>query len=308
MENIRVVKYREISPSQIKAKSFVRETDGFTINIKFFLLLLLFTNLLNAESIYTLSGIKKVFPVVEIAAKNVPKEYKKTILDELKTTTDDLKIDTTGYSQRSLSVFVKQVTVRTTTIINMKLMIGEQVQRLDNDAKVFGLTYQSSEHFLLEKEDGPDDLEYKFEDALSNLLTKFSEQYKEDNSIFTKVKIDENNFASEMKYETNYKKALNKAKKLHKNVMLILVTNWCPWCHKFEQKVLLDKKVNDLIQKNYIPLVLNKDKDKFPKILDRAFTPIIHLISYKTLQSYQSVVGYNTKYEFLYMLKKDKTK
>ena len=87
--------------------------------------------------------------------------------------------------------------------------------------------------------------------------------------------------------------------------MLVLVSNFCPWCRKFEQRVLLKKEVNDLIQKNYIPLILNKEKDPFPKEFDTGFTPIIHFIDYKTQKSYKNVIGYNNKDEFTYILKTD---
>jgi thioredoxin-related protein len=187
-------------------------------------------------------------------------------------------------------------------MINIELIIGEEVKRLDNNEKTFALTYQNMGHFILK--DG-DDLEDVFEDTLDTMLAKFSEQYIEENKKLTKVVINEENFASEMKYETNYDAAVKKSKKLQKNIMLVLVSNFCPWCRKFEQRVLLKNEVNALIQKNYIPLILNKEKDPFPKEFDTGFTPIIHFIDYKTQKSYKNVIGYNNKDEFTYILRSD---
>lgn len=273
------------------------------MKLKKILLLVFFTNLiLSASTSFTLSGINKLYLVVEISGKTIPKSYKSSIMESLHTVTDDLKIDTTGYDPRCLAVLINETKVNESTMINIRLIIGEEVKRLDNNEKTFALTYQSMDHFLFHE---GDDLEDKFEDILDTMLLKFSEQYLEENKKISKVAIDEQNFASEMGYETNYKEALKKSQKLKKNIMLVLVSNFCPWCRKFEQRVLLKSEVNEIVQKNYIPLILNKEKDPFPKEFDIGFTPIIHFIDYKTQKSYHNVIGYNNKDEFTYLLKSD---
>ncbi|MBT8343293.1 MAG: thioredoxin family protein [Sulfurovum sp.] len=261
--------------------------------------------MLNASTMFTLSAINKLYLVVEIGGKTVPQEYKSTILESLKATTDDLKIDTKGYDPRSLAVLVNEMKVNESTVINIQLLIGEEVHRLGSNDKTFALTYQTMGHFMFNE---GDDLEDAFEDTLDTMLAKFSEQYTEENKKITKVVINEENFASEMKYETNYEEAVKKSKKLQKNIMLVLVSNYCPWCRKFEQRVLLKEEVNDIIQKNYIPLILNREKDPFPKEFDTGFTPIVHFIDYKTQKSYKNVIGYNNKDEFTYILKTDTSK
>lgn len=266
-------------------------------------LLVLFTNIIsNASTMYTLSGINKLYLVVEIGGKTVPQSYKSTILESLKATTDELKIDTKGYDPRSLAVLVNEKVFNDTTVVNIQLVIGEEVKRLDNNEKTFALTYQSIGHFSLNEDD---ELEDVFEDTFDTMLAKFAEQYSEENKKIKKVLINEENFASEMKYETNFDEAVKKSKKLQKNIMLVLVSNYCPWCRKFEQRVLLKEEVNAIIQKNYIPLILNREKDPFPEEFDTGFTPIVHFIDHKTQKSYKSVIGYNNKDEFTYILKTD---
>ena len=251
---------------------------------------------------FTLSGFNKLYLVVEIDGKTVPQTYKSTILESLKTVTDDLKIDTNGYDPRSLAVLVNETKVNETTVVNIQLLIGEEVKRLDSDENTFALTYQTMGHFLF---NAGDDLEDVFEDTFDMMLSKFSYQYIEENKKITKVVIDEKNFASEMKYETNYEEAVKKSKKFQKNIMLVLVSNYCPWCRKFEQRVLLKNEVNALIQKNYIPLIINREKESYPKEFDTGFTPIVHFIDYKTQKSYKNVIGYNNKDEFNYILRTD---
>lgn len=273
------------------------------MKLKSLLLLVFFTNIiLNASTMYTLSGINKLYLVVEISGKTVPPTYKETILESLKSTTDELKIDTKGYDPRSLAVLIGEKVYNDTTVVNIQLVIGEEVRRLDNNEKTFALTYQSMGSFTLGEDD---DLEDVFEDTFDTMLAKFSEQYTEENKKIEKVVINEENFASEMKYETNFDEAIKRAKKEQKNVMLVLVSNYCPWCRKFEQRVLLKEEVNAIIQKNYIPLIINREKDPFPKEFDTGFTPIVHFIDHKTQKSYKNVVGYNNKDEFTYILKSD---
>jgi thioredoxin-related protein len=251
---------------------------------------------------YTLSGINKLYLVVEISGKTVPLSYKETILESLQSMTDELKIETKGYDPRSLAVLIGEKVFNNTTVVNIQLVIGEEVRRLDDNEKTFALTYQSMGSFTLGEDD---ELEDVFEDTFDSMLAKFSEQYQEENKKIKKVVINEENFASEMKYETNFDEAVKRSKKEQKNIMLVLVSNYCPWCRKFEQRVLLKEEVNAIIQKNYIPLIINREKDPFPKEFDTGFTPIVHFLDHKTQKSYKNVIGYNNKDEFTYILKTD---
>lgn len=115
--------------------------------------------------------------------------------------------------------------------------------------------------------------------------------------------ITQENFADEMKYETNFDEAVKKAKKSGKGVMLVLVANYCPWCRKFEQRVLSRGDADEALRKNYVPLILNKEEGKFPKRFLTYFTPVVQFIDYKTLQSHETIVGYNNKEDFFYFIK-----
>lgn len=269
------------------------------ITISFFLLSLLVS--LNASTMYTLSNIKKVYPVIEIITEVIPQSHKEMISEEIKTTLDELNIDYSGHDERAFAILITSMQVNKSLLINLELLIGEQVKRLGTNEKVFAATYISREYFTLDKSD---DLEDKLEDSLSNLLSRFSEQYEEENKSLKTILINENNFAKTLKYETSYHEAVEKAKKTKKNIMLVLVSNYCPWCRKFEQRVLSKYDVNKLVHENYIPLILNKEKDDFPAKYNKAFSPIVYFIDYKTLTNYETIVGYNKKDEFLYLLKK----
>ena len=70
------------------------------INIRLitFSLLFVYTSIY-ASNMYNLSGIKKVYPVIEIMTKNIPQSYKKIITEETITTLDDAGINHDGYDQ-----------------------------------------------------------------------------------------------------------------------------------------------------------------------------------------------------------------
>ena len=106
-----------------------------------------------------------------------------------------------------------------------------------------------------------------------------------------------------MGYETNYQAALAKAKKEHKNLMLVLTTNYCPWCRKFETNVLHKEEVNQEIHKNYVPLILNRDEKQFPAQFTSTFTPVIYFIDAGNEKILHKVTGYSQREEFLFLLK-----
>lgn len=257
-------------------------------------------SVLNASTMFTLSDITKVYPIIEVSGREIPKEFKQTARTELNNVLDELGVEYEGYDPRALALLVSTSYIDDTILITMKLEIGEQVYRVNSKSKTFAITYETSEKIQIKHKD---EIEDGLEDALMVLLDRFSEQYLEENKKIEKIDLKNDDF-SKIGYETNYDEAVKKAKKLKKPILLVLVANYCPWCRKFEQNVLRKADVNELIQNNYVPVIINKEKGGFPKELDMSFTPIVHFIDYKTLVSKKVVAGYNNKDEFLYTLKK----
>jgi len=259
---------------------------------------------LSAETFFTLRGVDKVYPIVEIGGTKVPKTEKTYIRDAILSMTKELGIDTAGYSQRSLAVIVSEDYTCKPPLINVRLSIGEQVRRLDSDEKVFGYTYRNSTMFVYNQESVSENLE----DSVDELLEKFAEQYREEHGAIKRVAEKEGGIAVELGYETNYAKAVAKAKREHKNVMLVLVANYCPWCRKFEEQVLRKQEVNKLVHQQYVPVILNKEKDPYPQEFNLSFTPIVQFIDPNTQKSYHRVVGYNEREAFLHWLQSDARK
>jgi len=142
---------------------------------KYILLTLIFPIFLMAQTPFILTGIKKVYPMVEINTKAVPQSYKQDFIDKLTKTTKKLHIDTTGYSHRPLVIQITTSNVADTTVYKTVLIMGEEMKRLDDDEEVFAITYQMSDEIET------DDLKEELYESVDFLLEQFSDQYIEDN-------------------------------------------------------------------------------------------------------------------------------
>ena len=107
-----------------------------------------------------------------------------------------------------------------------------------------------------------------------------------------------------MRYETNYNTVLKKAKKEGKALFIFMTTSYCPWCRKLENRILSQNDIDAKIKSKYIPLMLNLDKDTYPKQFAKTrFTPILYVVDAKDGHIKHKFVGYNHRGEFLRLLK-----
>ncbi len=151
--------------------SFIRGT---------FLFLFLSTSVLNADTMFMLTKVKKVYLVVENYSTKLPTDIKKSIYEELDYLADELKIDTTGYSHRTLGFIIYETAIDSKTVLNIDLILGEQIKRLDDNEEVYGLTYEKRKQFFLDNL-SIEEMEEKTMDSVDLLINSFIEQYKEDN-------------------------------------------------------------------------------------------------------------------------------
>ncbi len=111
-------------------------------------------------------------------------------------------------------------------------------------------------------------------------------------------------FAKQMNYETDYKVAVEKAKKENKELMLFMVANFCPWCIKFEKKVLKKEAINTQIHKKYVPLILNREEGKFPEQFKTEMIPTAYFVDAKSEKVSQKIVGYHNRATFIDIVEK----
>jgi thiol:disulfide interchange protein len=108
--------------------------------------------------------------------------------------------------------------------------------------------------------------------------------------------------ASELKIEHNFTTAIQKAKKQNKEVMMIYSAVWCPECEYMKEIVLKDKEIVNYIQKRYIVLILDIQKDKLPEQYKYIGIPTFFFID-KNEKETNKIIGGDKASKFLKKLK-----
>jgi thioredoxin-related protein len=112
-------------------------------------------------------------------------------------------------------------------------------------------------------------------------------------------------FAKKNNYYTNYQQAKAKAIQTHKPLMLLVVTTTCPWCEKLKKQTLSKKEINNYISKNYIPLILNRDKAQYPTDkFEAKVVPTVFFVDPKNETIIENSYGYKSQKKFLNVLEK----
>lgn len=116
------------------------------------------------------------------------------------------------------------------------------------------------------------------------------------------AKIDD--FAEEMSFERDYSSALSKAKKENKLLVMVLSSDYCPWCRKFEHKTLQSGIVKKTLYSNFIGLIVDKkyDEKSYPPRFKTHYTPAVYLINPQDESVLKESIGYTKKKEFLHIL------
>jgi len=66
-------------------------------------------------------------------------------------------------------------------------------------------------------------------------------------------------------WQTNYNTALKMAQEENKRVYMLIVSDDCRWCNKFERTTLKDKKILQKLNEKYVLLHLIREWDNIPK-------------------------------------------
>ena len=135
---------------------------------------------MNASTMFLLTKIDKAYLVVENYSRNISNDIKKEILSEMKDISDELKIDTSGYSYRTLVFLIYDTSLDDNIVVNIELILGEEIQRLDDKEEVYALTYKNSKQFISNNKE-KEEIEEELLDNVDILLSAFFKQYVEDN-------------------------------------------------------------------------------------------------------------------------------
>ena len=123
--------------------------------------------------------------------------------------------------------------------------------------------------------------------------------------LFSSFLLANNSFVK-LGYETNYIQALEKAKEENKQIVMVLISSHCPWCERLEEEVLFLEYTNDLLDKNYIPLVQYSGDDDFPSRFNSYVVPTIHFIDPYKESIIESVHGFNNNWRFYEIIEANK--
>jgi thioredoxin-related protein len=107
-----------------------------------------------------------------------------------------------------------------------------------------------------------------------------------------------------MHYETSYEQTLEKAQKLNKPIMMVIAQEGCPWCNKFEIKTLTKKNIDTIVQKNFIPLTIIREKNNYPEKFRPKGVPTVLFIDPKKEETFYKSFGYKSKREYTIELEK----
>lgn len=123
-------------------------------------------------------------------------------------------------------------------------------------------------------------------------------------SLVYGAQIDE--FAKDVGYSRDYASSIKIAKEQKKMIMLVVVADYCPWCKKFEHKTLENTLVKESVNKNFIPLVIDKlaDKGSFPEEFASKLIPAVYFVNPYTQKSEYEVFAYMKKDEYLQSMEK----
>lgn len=267
--------------------------------MRLFLLGLLSSIIVCAQSFYVLTGVKEYDPLVS----SVPELeiYNEEILEEMKNVSKELKVNISNHPSRVLAFLISKVSIGNTVGYKINLELGEYMKRESDGGAIFALSYVDS-HLIPASDDVEDDLM----DTVEEMLSKFAYQYKDDNKGSTQAKtgLTHKNFAEHMGYETDYKVALARAKKEGKELLIFMSTSYCPWCRKLEKRLLSKTDIDNNIKAKYIPLKLNFSKKNFPnQFKEIALTPTLYIVDPKSEKIVHQFVGYSNREGFLEVLK-----
>ena len=105
-------------------------------------------------------------------------------------------------------------------------------------------------------------------------------------------------------YHHNFQNALVQATQEKKLLMLLIVQDRCHWCKKLSVDVLGRPDIAEKIRKDFLPVVINKDRKKLPKKYQTEATPTIYFINPIENEEVWRSVGFTNKVELLELLKK----
>lgn len=109
-------------------------------------------------------------------------------------------------------------------------------------------------------------------------------------------------FGANLDWPSDYQVALQQAKQEKKNIYMLITSQDCRWCRKFEETTLQEDIVRAKLQKEYVLVHLDRDLHVFPQKFQRAPVPRHYFITPDEEVIY-TFLGYWDREDFFSYLK-----
>lgn len=110
-----------------------------------------------------------------------------------------------------------------------------------------------------------------------------------------------NLFAAEIAWNDTYEQAQAKAKKEAKPLLVLITSEQCGWCRKFEATTLQNEEVISKLNSKFVAVHVTRDKSIYPKNLSAKMVPMNYFLDangkviysmpgYWPVEDYQSIL------------------
>lgn len=100
----------------------------------------------------------------------------------------------------------------------------------------------------------------------------------------------------------NYEDAVRKAQKEDKKILVELVMESCPFCEQVDKYILTKVEVQTLLEKGFVFLKLDIDKNEIPDFLLSRMTPTFYFLNAKGDKILHEIKGAPSKSQFINQL------
>jgi len=87
-----------------------------------------------------------------------------------------------------------------------------------------------------------------------------------------------NLFANDIAWSDTYEQAQAKAKKESKPLLVLITSEQCRWCRKFEATTLQDEDIISKLNSKFVTVHVTRDKSVYPKSLSAKMVPMNYFL------------------------------
>lgn len=108
-------------------------------------------------------------------------------------------------------------------------------------------------------------------------------------------------FGGDLNWSHDYDESVEKAEEQNKGLYVLITSDSCGWCRKFEKTTAQDKKILEKLNKNYVLVHLSRSRHDIPAFLESSPVPIHHFLRNNEEIVY-TTVGYRDAESFAFFI------